>query len=73
MAETNSANQAKPKKKSTNQGKSKNSKVEIVPWQSQEICIVENVNQCRDLASKLRSYVQDILNSIKMECFGHKI
>lgn len=53
MAEKNSANQAKPKKKS------KNTQIEILPWQNQEICIVDSVNQCRDLATKLRSYVPE--------------
>lgn len=59
MAEKNSTNQAKFKKETTKKGttNSNNSQAEIVPWQNQEICIVDNVNQCRDLATKLRLYV----------------
>lgn len=60
MDKKTSANQGKIKQKSVNKrkGKGKNTQAEIVQWQNQGICIVDNLDQCRDLATKLRSYVK---------------
>lgn len=58
MDQKTSANQGKIKQKSVNKGKGKNIQAEIVQWQNQGICIVDNLDQCRDLATKLRSYVK---------------
>lgn len=47
------------KQKSVNKNKSKKPQAEIVPWQNQEICIVDNLEKCRALAVKIRSYVKN--------------
>lgn len=60
MDEKNQANQQIMKHKSVNKGKYNKRQVEIVPWQSQEICIVDNLEKCRALATKLRTYVKEI-------------
>ena len=35
--------------------KIKKVQADVVPWQNQEICIVENFEQCRALVKKLRT------------------
>lgn len=59
MEEKNPVNQGKIVQKSVKNGNGKKPFVESVPWQNQEICIVDNVDQCRDLAKKLQSYVEN--------------
>lgn len=60
MAEKNSANQIPQFRKSKQIKKDEGEKpqVETVPWQNQEICVVDNSDQCRNVVAKLRSYVK---------------
>lgn len=61
MDQKTSANQGKIKQKNVNKrkGKGKNTQAEIIQWQNQGIYIVDNLDQCRDLATNLRSYVKN--------------
>lgn len=60
MDNQNQANQQATKQKSVNKDKSKKPPAEILPWQNQEIFIVDNLNKCRVLVKKLRAYVKKL-------------
>lgn len=65
MDKENQANALPVKQLSVNKDEGKKARVELVPWQNQEICIVDKLNQCQALAIKLRSYVKIDLNYLK--------
>lgn len=58
MDKKSQANRRKVQQKSVNNDKSEKPQAENVPWQNQEICIVDNFEKCRALVTKLRLYVK---------------